>query len=84
MNPLKIGNVTCVSSGQMEVMLTVRDLDVEHNGKAYRIGQIGSYVTVPMNERTLVGFVNSSDSSSWDRSRRLDANWYWFKMKQDG
>ncbi len=59
MNPLKIGNVTRVSSGQMEVMLTVRDLDVEHNGKAYRVGQIGSYVTVPMDERTLVGFVNS-------------------------
>ncbi|HEY3244960.1 MAG TPA: DUF87 domain-containing protein [Phycisphaerae bacterium] len=59
MNPLKIGNVIRVHSGEMEVVLTVRDLDLEHQGRAYRIGQMGSYVTVPMNERTLVGFVTS-------------------------
>lgn len=60
MNPLKIGNVIRVESGQIEVLLTVDDLELEHEGKTFRVGQLGSYVTVPLNDRTLVGFVTQS------------------------
>jgi len=60
MNPLKIGNVVRVASGRIEVLLTVKQLDLEHEGTTYRIGQLGSYVTIPMDARTLVGFVTGA------------------------
>jgi len=60
MNPLKIGNVVRVGNGGIEVLITVNDLDVVHEDRNYRIGQLGSYVTIPMDSRTLVGFVVST------------------------
>ncbi|MCH7720485.1 MAG: ATP-binding protein [Planctomycetes bacterium] len=59
MNPLKIGNVVRVQSGRIEVMLTVPDLDLEHEGRGYRVGQLGSYVTLPADGVTLIGFVTA-------------------------
>jgi DNA helicase HerA-like ATPase len=59
MSPLKIGNVIRVQSGRIEVVLTVRDYDIEHDGREYRIGQLGAYVTVPLSDRSLVGFVTA-------------------------
>ena len=59
MNPLKIGNVIRVQSGRVEIMLTVPDLDLEHEGRGYRVGQLGSYVTLPADGVTLVGFVTA-------------------------
>lgn len=59
MNPLKIGNVIRVESGHVEVVLTVNDFDLDHQGRRYRVGQLGSYITVPLDNRTLVGFVTS-------------------------
>lgn len=60
MHPLKIGNVIRVESGRVEVVITVEDLNLLYEDTTYRIGQIGSYVTIPMDERTLVGFVMGS------------------------
>lgn len=57
MNPLKIGNVTRVINGRVEVLLTRQDLEIKHEAKGYRVGQLGSYVTMPLDNRTLVGFV---------------------------
>lgn len=57
MNQLKIGNVIRVENGIVEVVLTVPDLNLVHDDRTYRVGQIGTYVTVPMDNRTLVGFV---------------------------
>ena len=57
MNPLKIGNVIKVESGRIEVLVTAPDLNVHHDDKTYRIGQLGSYITIPMDTRTLVGYV---------------------------
>ncbi len=59
MNPLKIGNVISVTSGRVDVILTAPDLNLLHEDRTYRVGQIGSYVTIPMDERTLVGFVTA-------------------------
>jgi len=59
MNPLKVGNIIRVDSGRVEVVLTIRDYDIEHDGREYRVGQLGSYVTVPLSEHSLVGFVTS-------------------------
>ncbi|MCP4248612.1 MAG: hypothetical protein GY778_16315, partial [bacterium] len=60
MHSLKIGNVIRVEAGQVEVLLSIRDLDLEHEGRNYRVGQLGSYVTIPLPDRLLVGFVTGS------------------------
>ncbi|MGD2111633.1 MAG: ATP-binding protein [Phycisphaerae bacterium] len=60
MNPLKIGNVTRVDSARVEVLITANDLNILHDDRTYRIGQLASYVTIPMDDRTLVGFVVGS------------------------
>lgn len=57
MNPLKIGNVIRVNSGQVDVMITTPDLNILIEGENYRVGQLGSYVTIPIEDRTIVGFV---------------------------
>ena len=57
MNPLKIGNVIRVESGRVDVVITARDLNLLYEERTYRVGQLGSYVTIPMDERTIVGFV---------------------------
>jgi len=57
MNPLKIGNVVRVASGQVDVVVTTPELNLLHEGVTYRVGQLGSYVTLPMDDRTLIGFV---------------------------
>jgi DNA helicase HerA-like ATPase len=57
MNPLKIGNVIRVQSGRVEVLITIKDLNLIHDDRTYRVGQLGSYVTMPMDDRTLVGLV---------------------------
>src|SRR5262245_54479231 len=60
MNALKIGNVVRVESGVIDVVITVNDLTILHEERTYRVGQLGSYVTIPMDNRTLVGFVTGS------------------------
>ncbi len=57
MNPLKIGNVVRVESHRVEVVLTISDLNLLYEDQTHRVGQLGSYVTIPMDTRTLVGFV---------------------------
>lgn len=57
MNALKIGNVVRVENGRVQVLITVKDLNFLHEERTYRIGQLGSYVTIPMDNRTLIGFV---------------------------
>lgn len=59
MNPLKIGNVIRVSSGSVDVMITAPDLNIPIESENYRVGQLGSYVTIPIEDRTIVGFVTS-------------------------
>ncbi len=59
MNPLKIGNVVHVESSYVDVIVTAGNLNLVHEEQTYRVGQLGSYVTIPMDERTLVGFVIS-------------------------
>lgn len=57
MNPLKIGNVIRVENGRVDVVITANDLNLVHEDRTYRVGQVGGYVTIPMDDRTQVGFV---------------------------
>jgi len=57
MDPLEIGYVIGVDGDTIEVQITVSNLRIEYHGKAYRVGRLGTYVTVPMERRTLIGYV---------------------------
>jgi len=57
MNALKIGNVVRVENSRVQVLITVKDLNILHDDRTYRIGQLGSYLTIPMDNKTLIGFV---------------------------
>lgn len=56
---LVIGTVTGVRVGHVTVALTAREPYVRHEGRDYPVGRIGSYVTLPSPDRTIVGFVTS-------------------------
>lgn len=58
---LKIGQVCKVSGGQLTAQLTVADGTLEHKGATHRIGQLGSYVTIPLDpSQRLVGFITGA------------------------
>ncbi len=60
MNPLKVGNVVRVENGKVQVVLTTKDLNLLHEEQTHRVGQLGSYVTLPMDTKTLIGFVTGT------------------------
>ena len=57
MDPLEIGHVIAVEGDAVEVQVGVTDLRLEYHGKSYRIGRLGTYVTIPLERRTLIGYV---------------------------
>jgi len=57
MDPLEIGKVIAVEGDNVEVQISVSDLKLEYHGKVYRIGRLGTYVTIPMDRRTLIGYI---------------------------
>jgi len=61
MNPLKIGNVIGITSGQVDVALSTGcRRRLTHNGRCYAVGRLGSYVTIQGRTRILVGFVTGT------------------------
>lgn len=59
MDPLTIGCIVGVDGDELEVRITRSDLRLEYHGTTYRIGRLGSYVTVPVERALLVGYVTS-------------------------
>jgi DNA helicase HerA-like ATPase len=57
MDPLKIGHVIGVEGDRVEVQITVSNLVVEYHGTSYRVGRLGTYVTVPLGKSMLVGYI---------------------------
>lgn len=57
MDPLDIGRVIAVEGDEIEVQIAVPDLKLDYHGKTYRIGRLGTYVTLPMGRRTLIGYI---------------------------
>ena len=55
-----IGLVTMVSSGSVSIMIDpkIDNLKRDINGKTYYIGQIGTYVFIPMGNLVLLGMVS--------------------------
>ena len=57
MDPLEIGKVIAVEGDNVEVQISVSDLRLDYHGKTYRVGRLGTYVTIPMDRRTLIGYI---------------------------
>jgi len=57
MDPLKIGHVIGVRGDEVEVQIGVADLHLEYHGTTYRVGRLGTYVTLPMDRHTLIGYI---------------------------
>jgi len=57
MDPLKIGHVIGVHGDTVEVQISLDDLHVEYHGTSYRVGRLGTYVTLPIDTVTLIGYV---------------------------
>jgi DNA helicase HerA-like ATPase len=59
MDPLYIGTVIQVDAEGVEVLLTRPDMEIQQEGTTYRVGQLGGYIALPRDKRTLVGFVTA-------------------------
>lgn len=57
MDRLHIGHVIHVDGDDVEIQLTLADLHVESDGRPQRVGRLGSYVTIPMGDFTIIGYV---------------------------
>ena len=57
MDPLKIGHIISVDGDTVEVQITVENLLLDYHGTEYRVGRLGTYVTVPVGKHILVGYI---------------------------
>ncbi len=57
MNSLDIGHVIGVNGDEVEVQLRVIDPQIEYRGRVYRVGRLGTYVTLPLNDAIIIGYV---------------------------
>ncbi len=57
MDPLKIGHVIAVEGDEVLVQIVRDDLHVEYHGTEYRVGRLGTYVTLPMERSTIIGYI---------------------------
>ena len=57
MDPLEIGYVIEVKGDTVLAQLGITNLLIEYHGKKYRIGQLGTYVTIPLERQTLIGYL---------------------------
>jgi DNA helicase HerA-like ATPase len=46
-----------VCSSSVDVQVTSEKLEIVHDGRTYRVGQLGTYAVIPSGERRLVAFV---------------------------
>lgn len=58
MDRLQIGHVIAVDGDSVEVQVTLANLHVEVDGRRQRVGRLGSYVTIPMGDAGIIGYVS--------------------------
>ncbi|MCK4342665.1 MAG: DUF87 domain-containing protein [Phycisphaerae bacterium] len=57
MDSPKIGHVIGVDGDAVEVQITVADLRIGYQGRVYRVGRLGTYVTISLETSKLIGYV---------------------------
>ena len=63
MDQLKIGHVIGVDGDTVDVQISRDDLRLNYHGTTYRVGRLGTYVTMPMERVTLIGYVTRVGAS---------------------
>lgn len=56
-DPLRIGSVVAVEGDSVEVQISLPNLMIDYHGTEYRVGRLGSYITIPIGNCTLIGYV---------------------------
>lgn len=59
MDPRFVGCVIQIEAEGVEVLLTCPEMEIEHEGVCHRVGQLGGYVALPRENRTLIAFVSA-------------------------
>jgi hypothetical protein len=62
MDPLTIGSVIGVEGDEVRAQVSRPDLRIEYHGTTYPVGRLGTYVTIPVSNKLLVGYVTSIGS----------------------
>ncbi|MBU0640796.1 MAG: ATP-binding protein [Planctomycetes bacterium] len=57
MDPLAIGHVIRVQGDTVEVQISVPNLHIDYHGTVYRVGRLGTYVTLPSERVSLIGYI---------------------------
>lgn len=57
MDPLKIGQIIGVDGDCIEVQITTEESVIGHHGRSYRVGRLGTYVTIPISHGALLGYI---------------------------
>lgn len=57
MDPLKIGQIIGVDGDCIEVQITTEESVIGHRGRSYRVGRLGTYVTIPISHGVLLGYI---------------------------
>lgn len=60
MDALLIGQVTRVDAEGVEVLVTRSESEVEYEGTSYRVGQLGGYLALPRDKRTIIAFITAA------------------------
>jgi len=53
----KVAEVTRVDGSSLEATITAGDVIIEHEGERRRLGQVGSYLVLPIDDVRLIGYV---------------------------
>ncbi len=57
MDTQRIAEVISVDGSGLEAVITSEGMSVEHEGRKVRLGQIGTYVAIPMEDMRLIGYI---------------------------
>lgn len=71
MDPLQIGHVLRVEGDSVGVRVAIPELSINYHGKEYRVGRIGSYVTIPLGRRTIIGYITGCSADDGDPDQDL-------------
>tara|TARA_R110001592_G_scaffold89644_5_gene263514 strand:- start:2686 stop:4452 length:1767 start_codon:yes stop_codon:yes gene_type:complete len=86
-NPYRLGTVSSVSSSSVSVDLadSIESGILIIGGKNYRVGQVGSFVKIPLGYNQLYGVISeSSESSHMDLEEKLQSARKWIKVELVG
>lgn len=80
MDPLEIGRIHAIDGDTLLADVNRETMALEYHGKKYRIGQIGSYVTIPLDRLTLIGYITRMERKPGALEGQIGANTIEFQL----